>query len=52
MEINIMVVITNDNKVKDGNKKLQSIVSFDFEAFEGEQKRIIWGRNKGTPSLS
>lgn len=41
MEINIIVIITNDNKVKNGNKKLQSTVSFDFEAFEGEQKRII-----------
>lgn len=41
MEINIIVVITNDNKVKNGNKKLQSTVPFDFEAFEGDQKRII-----------
>lgn len=41
MEINIMAVITNDNKVKNGNKKLQTTVSFDFEAFDGEQKGII-----------
>lgn len=50
--INVMIVITNDNKVKNGNKKLQSTASFDFEAFEGEQKRVIWGHNKGAPSLS
>jgi len=52
MVINIIIVITNDNKVKNGNKKFQSTVSFDFEAFEREQKRMIWGHNKGTPSLS
>lgn len=52
MVINIMIVITNGNKVKNGNKRLRSTVSFDFEAFEGEQKRMIWGHNKETPSLS
>jgi len=52
MVINVMIVITNDNKVKNGNKKLWTTVVFDFQAFEGQQKRMIWGHNKGAPSLS